>query len=196
MTHHCCRQGDRADCIYIILNGRLRSVVTLKDVGKKEMVGEYGRGELVGLVEVITQTERATTMMAVRSVSVSLCDFTQTERATTMMAVRSVSVSLCDFTQTERATTMMAVRSVSLYDFTQTERATTMMAVRSVSVSLCDFTQTERATTMMAVRREREEREERAVSLYDFRQTETEIQTKRDRETETDRPMMNDVSCQ
>ncbi|KAK2183715.1 hypothetical protein NP493_298g00000 [Ridgeia piscesae] len=58
--------GDRADCIYIILNGRLRSVVTLKEGGKKEMVGEYGRGELVGLVEVITQTERATTMMAVR----------------------------------------------------------------------------------------------------------------------------------
>ncbi|KAI0219548.1 Neuropathy target esterase [Lamellibrachia satsuma] len=59
------RQGERADCIYIILNGRLRSVVTLEG-GKKEMVGEYGRGELVGLVEVITQTERATTMMAVR----------------------------------------------------------------------------------------------------------------------------------
>ena len=61
------RQGDRAEFLYIILNGRLRSVVTLEE-GKKEMVCEYGRGELVGLVEVITQTERATTMMAVRSV--------------------------------------------------------------------------------------------------------------------------------
>lgn len=59
------RQGDHSDCIYIILNGRLRSVVSLLS-GKKELVGEYGRGELVGIVEVLTQTERATTMMAVR----------------------------------------------------------------------------------------------------------------------------------
>jgi len=33
---------------------------------KKELIGEYGRGELVGLVEVLTQTDRATTMRAVR----------------------------------------------------------------------------------------------------------------------------------
>jgi hypothetical protein len=33
---------------------------------KKEMVGEYGRGELVGIVEVLTQQERVTTGIAVR----------------------------------------------------------------------------------------------------------------------------------
>jgi CRP-like cAMP-binding protein len=43
----------------------LRSVITQLN-GKKELVGEYGRGELVGIVEVLTMTERATTMMAVR----------------------------------------------------------------------------------------------------------------------------------
>lgn len=59
------RQGERSDCVYIILTGRLRSVVQLESK-KKELVGEYGRGELVGLVEVLTQTDRATTMMAVR----------------------------------------------------------------------------------------------------------------------------------
>ena len=59
------RQNDRSDCIYIILNGRLRSVITQLS-GKKELVGEYGRGELVGIVEVLTQTERATNMIAVR----------------------------------------------------------------------------------------------------------------------------------
>lgn len=59
------RQGEQSDCVYIILNGRLRSVVQLPS-GKKELVGEYGRGELVGLVEVLTQTDRSTTMMAVR----------------------------------------------------------------------------------------------------------------------------------
>jgi lysophospholipid hydrolase len=59
------RQQERSDCVYIILTGRLRSVVQLESK-KKELVGEYGRGELVGLVEVLTQTDRATTMMAVR----------------------------------------------------------------------------------------------------------------------------------
>ena len=59
------RQCDPSDCVYIILNGRLRSVVQ-QPSGKKELVGEYGRGELVGIVEVLTQTERATTLMAVR----------------------------------------------------------------------------------------------------------------------------------
>lgn len=59
------RQGEKSDCVYIILNGRLRSVIQLP-TGKKELVGEYGRGELVGLVEVLTQTDRSTTLMAVR----------------------------------------------------------------------------------------------------------------------------------
>ena len=66
MSHNLvCRQGEHSDSLYIILNGRLRSVVTHAN-GKKELVGEYGRGELVGIVEVLTQQERATTVMAVR----------------------------------------------------------------------------------------------------------------------------------
>ncbi|KAL5008772.1 hypothetical protein ScPMuIL_014353 [Solemya velum] len=59
------RQGDHSECIFIVLTGRLRSVITLAG-GKKELTGEYGRGELVGIVEVLTQTERATTVIAVR----------------------------------------------------------------------------------------------------------------------------------
>jgi lysophospholipid hydrolase len=59
------RQGDKSDCTYIVLSGRLRSVITRPN-GKKELVGEYGKGDLVGLVEVITQTPRSTTIMAVR----------------------------------------------------------------------------------------------------------------------------------
>lgn len=43
------RQGDEADAAYIILNGRVRSVVRMSD-GKKELVDEYGRGETIGLV--------------------------------------------------------------------------------------------------------------------------------------------------
>ncbi|XP_048732326.2 patatin-like phospholipase domain-containing protein 7 isoform X2 [Ostrea edulis] len=59
------RQGDQSDHIYIVLTGRLRSVITKED-GKKELVGEYGRGELVGIVEVLTEAKRTTTIMAIR----------------------------------------------------------------------------------------------------------------------------------
>ncbi|GCB76780.1 hypothetical protein scyTo_0019195, partial [Scyliorhinus torazame] len=59
------RQADRSDCTYIVLNGRLRSVIR-KANGKKELVGEYGRGDLIGVVEALTHQPRATTMHAVR----------------------------------------------------------------------------------------------------------------------------------
>jgi lysophospholipid hydrolase len=67
------RQGDESDCTFIVLSGRLRSVyqgkgdfflmyVNYGDImpvdfniipvaeGKKQLVGEYGRGDLVGVV--------------------------------------------------------------------------------------------------------------------------------------------------
>ncbi|XP_066588208.1 neuropathy target esterase sws isoform X2 [Prorops nasuta] len=59
------RQGDESDSTFIVLSGRLRSVITYKD-GKKELVAEYGKGDLVGIVEMVTQTPRSTTVMAVR----------------------------------------------------------------------------------------------------------------------------------
>ncbi|XP_013380696.1 patatin-like phospholipase domain-containing protein 7, partial [Lingula anatina] len=59
------KQNDPSESLYIILNGRLRQVLTTLS-GKRELVGEYGRGELIGIVEVLTQTERATTSIAVR----------------------------------------------------------------------------------------------------------------------------------
>ncbi|XP_078538296.1 patatin-like phospholipase domain-containing protein 6 isoform X1 [Lissotriton helveticus] len=59
------RQGDQSDCTYIVLNGRLRSVIQ-KSNGKKELIGEYGRGDLIGVVEALTRQPRATTIHAVR----------------------------------------------------------------------------------------------------------------------------------
>ncbi|XP_075226516.1 patatin like phospholipase domain containing sws isoform X3 [Lycorma delicatula] len=59
------RQDDDSDCTFIVLSGRLRSVITHKN-GKKELVGEYGKGDLVGIVEMVTQTPRSTTVIAVR----------------------------------------------------------------------------------------------------------------------------------
>lgn len=43
------RQDDESDSTFIVLSGRLRSVITHKN-GKKELVGEYGKGDLVGVV--------------------------------------------------------------------------------------------------------------------------------------------------
>uniref|UniRef100_A0A4W4GNE4 lysophospholipase n=1 Tax=Electrophorus electricus TaxID=8005 RepID=A0A4W4GNE4_ELEEL len=59
------RQGDKSDSTFIVLSGRLRSVI-LKEDGKKELTGEYGRGDLIGVVEALTHQNRATTVHAVR----------------------------------------------------------------------------------------------------------------------------------
>lgn len=59
------RQTEPSDSTYIVLSGRLRSVITRPN-GKKELISEHGRGDLVGIVEVLTQTERSTTILAVR----------------------------------------------------------------------------------------------------------------------------------
>ncbi|XP_045509512.1 neuropathy target esterase sws isoform X4 [Colias croceus] len=59
------RQDEESGSTFIVLSGRLRSVITHPN-GKKELVGEYGKGDLVGIVEMVTQTRRSTTVMAVR----------------------------------------------------------------------------------------------------------------------------------
>ena len=64
------RQGEEADCTYVVLSGRLRSVAQRKD-GRKEMVAEYGRGELCGIVETLTEAKRSTTLLAVRDTEIA-----------------------------------------------------------------------------------------------------------------------------
>lgn len=46
------RQDDESDSTFIVLSGRLRSVITHPN-GKKELVGEYGKGDLVGVVCIV-----------------------------------------------------------------------------------------------------------------------------------------------
>ncbi|KAI5291758.1 phosphatidylcholine and lysophosphatidylcholine phospholipase [Ascosphaera aggregata] len=62
VLHH---QGDESDAIYIVLNGRLRSVRDKGD-GKLAVVGEYGQGDSVGELEVMTESTRPTTLHAIR----------------------------------------------------------------------------------------------------------------------------------
>ena len=62
VIHH---QGDESDAIYIVLNGRLRAILEKKD-GNMRVVGEYGQGESVGELEVMTESRRPATLHAIR----------------------------------------------------------------------------------------------------------------------------------
>lgn len=58
-------QGDESDAIYLVLNGRLRSVLEGPN-GKMKVIGEYGQGESVGELEVMTESTRPATLHAIR----------------------------------------------------------------------------------------------------------------------------------
>jgi lysophospholipid hydrolase/IMP and pyridine-specific 5'-nucleotidase len=62
VIHH---QGDESDAIYIVLNGRLRAVYDKGD-GKVSVMGEYGQGDSVGELEVMTESTRPATLHAIR----------------------------------------------------------------------------------------------------------------------------------
>ena len=59
------RQGDESDAIYIVLNGRLRMHRDGSD-GKPQVIGEYGQGDSVGELEVLTESTRPGTLHAIR----------------------------------------------------------------------------------------------------------------------------------
>jgi predicted acylesterase/phospholipase RssA/CRP-like cAMP-binding protein len=62
VIHH---QGDDSDAIYIVLNGRLRSLVE-NDDGSMRVTGEFGQGESIGELEVMTESTRPATLHAIR----------------------------------------------------------------------------------------------------------------------------------
>lgn len=57
--------ADESDAIYIVLNGRLRLVEDTK-AGGKLVRAEFGQGESVGELEVLTETARSGTLHAIR----------------------------------------------------------------------------------------------------------------------------------
>jgi len=59
------KQGSTGDCLYIILHGRMRSVLSKGD-GKKELVSEFGRGEIVGINEALSGGPRTCSVHAIR----------------------------------------------------------------------------------------------------------------------------------
>ena len=58
-------QGDQSDSIFIILNGRLRAIQE-KDDKTLNVLGEYGQGDSVGELEVLTETARPGSLHAIR----------------------------------------------------------------------------------------------------------------------------------
>ena len=58
-------KGDESDAIYIVLNGRLRAINEQED-GSVSVQGEFGQGESVGELEVMTETRRQSTLHAIR----------------------------------------------------------------------------------------------------------------------------------
>ncbi|KAK5160295.1 phosphatidylcholine and lysophosphatidylcholine phospholipase [Oleoguttula sp. CCFEE 6159] len=58
-------QNDESDAIYIVLNGRLRAIQESEDGGVK-VIGEYGQGDSVGELEVLTESTRPGTLNAIR----------------------------------------------------------------------------------------------------------------------------------
>jgi lysophospholipid hydrolase len=58
-------QGDQSDSIFIILNGRLRAI-RKKDDKSFGIIGEYGQGDSVGELEVLTEAMRPGSLHAIR----------------------------------------------------------------------------------------------------------------------------------
>ena len=52
--------GDKSDCMYIVMGGRLRAVDLTK------IIEEYGRLDLIGITDMAEKRARRSTVMAVR----------------------------------------------------------------------------------------------------------------------------------
>jgi len=59
------RPLDVSDSFYIVINGRLRAI-TETESGDVTIVGEYGQGDTVGELDVITSSKRQNTVHAIR----------------------------------------------------------------------------------------------------------------------------------
>lgn len=63
------REGDESDAIYLVLNGRLRLVEDRKE-GGVSLRAEFGQGESVGELEVLTESARSGTLHAIRDTEI------------------------------------------------------------------------------------------------------------------------------
>ncbi|CAF1377531.1 unnamed protein product [Rotaria sordida] len=66
------RQDYKPQNVYIVLNGRVRSVLLTHDKKRRELIGEHGRGEMVGLIEVLMEMPRQSTTIAIRDTELAV----------------------------------------------------------------------------------------------------------------------------
>ncbi|EME77313.1 uncharacterized protein MYCFIDRAFT_205464 [Pseudocercospora fijiensis CIRAD86] len=59
-------QKEESDAIYIVLNGRLRAIQESEDGDDMKVIGEYGQGDSVGELEVLTESSRPGSLHAIR----------------------------------------------------------------------------------------------------------------------------------
>ncbi|MGZ6963879.1 MAG: cyclic nucleotide-binding and patatin-like phospholipase domain-containing protein [Acidimicrobiia bacterium] len=91
------REGDPADCLYLVVAGRLRVVTTDAD-GNEVSLAEIGRGGLVGEMALITNRDRTATVYALRDthlLRLSTDAFTQLA-ADHPESVRRISTEMVD----------------------------------------------------------------------------------------------------
>lgn len=60
------RQSDPANGIYLVLNGRFRSLTRTSENGQYVILGEHGQGESMGEIEVLTKSKRLNTVVSIR----------------------------------------------------------------------------------------------------------------------------------
>lgn len=59
------REGERSDSFYMVISGRLRSIIEPKE-GVVEVVAEHGQGDSIGELDCITASPRPSTLHAIR----------------------------------------------------------------------------------------------------------------------------------
>lgn len=59
------RQGEHADCVYVVLSGRIRVVQASPDTGMKTTLAELGPGEIFGELGVLRDKPRSATVLAI-----------------------------------------------------------------------------------------------------------------------------------
>ncbi|KAI9011307.1 hypothetical protein BC832DRAFT_529204 [Gaertneriomyces semiglobifer] len=67
-----CREGEPSNAIYMVLNGRLRAIKGETGDESFEILNEYGQGESVGELEVLTDAPREATIHAIRDTEIAV----------------------------------------------------------------------------------------------------------------------------
>lgn len=136
-------QGDPANGIYMVLNGRFRSFLEsnpqnseFSKNGEDEnnqmtIISEYGQGESLGEVEVLTASERPTTMIAVRDSESARIPRTLFEILALTKPSIMIKVTRIVARKMKESSTLGSLRSSAMFDATTNHRNPTISALPS-----------------------------------------------------------------